>query len=94
MRIKGFAVEEINNESMTRYIVMLGSLFVVLLIAAYAVTSLRRKINDKNSSTNEIFTNFRDMHERGMLSDNEFRNIKTRMASRLQAELSDSKESA
>jgi len=41
----------------------------------------------KEPSVSELLTKFREMHFRGVLSDEEFRTIKTALTERLQAEL-------
>jgi hypothetical protein len=85
-------VDDIVIERLARLLFLAGGLLAVVTIAAYAVTSIRRKINDNGASSSEMLDNFREMHERGVLSDREFRNIKTRLAARMRAELSSTKE--
>lgn len=91
-RIKGRDVDDINLERLARLCLTTGGLLAVVTIAAYVITSVRRKINDDGASASDMLDNFREMHERGVLSDREFRNIKTRLADRIRAELSNSKE--
>jgi hypothetical protein len=91
-RSEGRTVDDISVERLARLFFMSGGLLAVVTIAAYAVTTVRRKINDNGASSSELLDNFRELHERGVLSDREFRNIKTRLAARIRAELSRSKE--
>ncbi len=85
-------MDEISVERLSRLFLTAGGLLTVVTIAAYVVTTIRRKINDDGASASDMLDNFREMHERGVLSDREFRNIKTRLATRIRAELSNSKE--
>ncbi|MEX2093125.1 MAG: hypothetical protein WD971_10635 [Pirellulales bacterium] len=85
-------MNDINVERLARLCLTTGGLLTVVTIAAYVVTTVRRKINGDSASASDMLDNFREMHERGVLSDREFRNIKTRLAARIRAELSSSKE--
>jgi hypothetical protein len=89
---KGSAVNDFDIERLAKLFFLLAGLLATVTLAAYTVTAVRRKINAKGGSASGMLDNFREMHERGQLSDNEFRTIKTRMASRLRAELSDADE--
>ncbi len=85
-------MDEISVERLAQLFFMLGGLLAVITVAAYIVATVRRKINDSGASSSDLLDNFREMHERGVLSDREFRNIKTRLAARMKAELSNAKE--
>lgn len=85
-------MDDIVIERLTRLLFSTAGLLAVVTVAAYVVTTVRRKINDNGASTSDMLDNFREMHERGVLSDREFRNIKTRLAARMRAELSSAKE--
>jgi len=67
---------------------------VVLLIAAgaYVVSKFRDVAEDDRLDANQMLTNFREMHSRGELSDEEFRNIKSKLAQQLREELSESEQ--
>jgi uncharacterized membrane protein len=66
---------------------------VIIALTALAVVVMRRfrggSAQDRLSAT-ELLTKFRDLHVRGGLSDDEYRTIKTKLATQLDAELSDS----
>jgi hypothetical protein len=89
---QGRLVDELILERLSRLLLWGGGLLAVITIAAYVITSVRHKINDGSGSPSEMLDNFREMHERGVLSDREFRNIKTRLAARIRAELNSTKE--
>lgn len=61
-----------------------------VLIVVYAVTLLKKKSNRNAQSASDLLTNFREMHAQGGLSDEEYRTIKSRLTSRVHAELKDS----
>jgi uncharacterized membrane protein len=66
---------------------------VILALIALFILVVRRfrgsSANDRPGA-NELLTKFRDLHVRGGLSDDEYRTIKTKLATQLDAELSDS----
>lgn len=63
---------------------------LVITLGVFFVTRFRDSRDDDQLPTSDALTKFREMHARGDLSDEEFRTIKTRLASQLQAELNDS----
>jgi hypothetical protein len=62
----------------------------ILALLAGALALLRRyrsyEANDTSESS-QLMTKFRDLHEQGGLSDEEFRTIKTKLASQLKADM-------
>jgi hypothetical protein len=68
---------------------------VALTVSALAVAALRKWRGDANEGqpqVNELLTKFRELHGRGGLSDDEYRTIKTKLATQLDAELNDTKQ--
>ncbi len=68
---------------------------VALAVSALAVAAVRRwrgDANDGQPQANELLTKFRELHVRGGLSDDEYRTIKTKLATQLDAELNDTKQ--
>jgi uncharacterized membrane protein len=64
-------------------------LLIVIVIAAFIVGRLRdRKDNDRLAS-NELLTNFRELHLQGDIEDSEFRDIKSVLGTKLKRELKD-----
>lgn len=66
---------------------------VIIALIALAVLVARRfrgSAAQDGPSANELLTKFRDLHLRGGLSDDEYRTIKTKLATQLNAELGDS----
>jgi hypothetical protein len=80
----------------TQKLVWAGVLFAVMAalaaLGAWIVSKFRDGADHDQPAASELLSNFRDLHEQGELSDEEFRNIKTLMQERLQTELSNSVE--
>ncbi len=64
-------------------------IFLLIAAGAYVVSKFRDVAEDDRLDANELLTNFREMHSRGELSDQEFRNIKSNLAQQLRNELSE-----
>jgi uncharacterized membrane protein len=63
---------------------------VIFALLALAVALLRRfrgGTDDDQPSANDMLAKFRDLHARGGLSDDEYRTIKTKLATQVEAEL-------
>ncbi|MGO9112405.1 MAG: hypothetical protein ACLP9L_24505 [Thermoguttaceae bacterium] len=69
-----------------------AALAILVAIGIYWVGKIRAKAVQKEPSASELLTKFREMHSRGVLSDEEFRTIKTTLTERLQTELRDKDE--
>ena len=65
---------------------------VIFALSALAMIALRRwrgSAYDAQPRPSELLTKFRDLHGRGTLSDDEYRTIKTKLATQLDAKLND-----
>jgi len=65
---------------------------VILALSALAIVALRRWRGSAfkgQQDTSDLLTKFRDLHGRGGLSDDEYRTIKTKLATRIEVELKD-----
>jgi len=68
--------------------------FFVLAVAVYVVRKLQhRKEAESSGDSSELITEFRDLHARGGLSDDEYKTIKTKLSAELRDELRDSGQS-
>jgi uncharacterized membrane protein len=69
----------------------------ILVLFALAILFLRKwrggAAEDQQDSS-ELLTKFRELHVRGGLSDDEYRTIKTKLASRIETELNDTKDTS
>ncbi len=64
-------------------------LAMLIAIGVYIVGRFRGSAEDEQPVANNLLTNFRELHSRGGLSDQEFRTIKTLLAEQIQDELKD-----
>jgi uncharacterized membrane protein len=69
-------------------------LAALVAVAAYVLGKVRGAALQKEPRASQLMSKFRDLHSRGALSDEEFRTIKTTLATRLQEELKDNDETA
>ena len=70
---------------------------VIFALSALAVLALRRwrgSAFDAQQDTSELLTKFRELHDRGGLSDGEYRTIKTKLARQVDAELKDNNQTS
>jgi len=73
-----------------RQLVLGGAALAILLaIGIYGAGRIRTESVQKEPLASELLTKFREMHSQGVLSDEEFRTIKTALTERLQTELRD-----
>ena len=69
--------------------ISLGVLVLLAWVANYFIRKTRAETVQHEPQASELLSKFRDSHERGDLSDAEFRTIKTTLAEQLQNELRD-----
>lgn len=67
-----------------------AAIFALLALAIVVVRRFRGDDADDQPGANELLAKFRDLHARGGLSDDEYRTIKTKLATQVEAELSSS----
>jgi uncharacterized membrane protein len=74
--------------------IILGMAVVAILVtvAYYVIEKIRPKPIQKERRAHQMLSKFRELHSQGELSDEEFRTIKTTLASQLQEELKDNGE--
>lgn len=73
--------------------ILLGAVLCVLLAGlVWAARKFRDGAGDDRLTADEQLTKFREMHAQGVLSDEEYRTIKTRLTAQLQGELKETKE--
>ena len=79
------------QEFLARPLVHAGLLFAAIAVltglGAFVVARFRGGRGNDQPSASELLTKFRELHEQGELTDEEFRSIKANLAQRLEAEL-------
>lgn len=61
-------------------------LAALLAVGGFLIVKLRTMRREEPPAASDMLTEFRDLHARGKLSDEEFKSIKNRLAQRLQEE--------
>ncbi|MEX0613122.1 MAG: hypothetical protein WD738_09355 [Pirellulales bacterium] len=64
-----------------------AAIFALLALAILALRRWRGGAADDRPRASELLTKFRELHLRGGLSDDEYRTIKTKLASQIDIEL-------
>lgn len=77
------------HSSLAQAILMLAVLAVLVMIGYYIVRRFRDRADENQLTAHDALTNFREMRQRGDISEAEYRTIKTVLATKLQDELSD-----
>ena len=67
---------------------------VLLAVGVFIIRRFPKGAEDDKLATSAMMDAFRDLHARGQLSDDEYRSIKTKLATRLKEELSNPDEEA
>ena len=81
-----------NIYALSQTTVLLAVIVVLILVALFVVRKFRSRFDKDHSRTSDMITNFRELHVRGQLSGQEYRTIKTVLATKLQDELKDNGE--
>jgi len=81
---------EFLSSSLSRAIILFTAMAGLISLGAYIVANWRGAINQDTVGPSELLTNFRELHAKGELSDEEFRTIRSKLGSELQQELRDS----
>ena len=71
-----------------------AAIFALLALAIVFLRKWRGDAADDQPDASELLTKFRELHLRGGLSDDEYRTIKTKLATRIDNELNGTKETS
>jgi len=71
-------------------IISLAVLAVLVVLGVYVVLRFRGFSDEDRQSARETYTNFREMHEQGDISEAEFRKLKTVLGKQMEDELNNS----
>ncbi|MCH2595027.1 MAG: hypothetical protein MKZ95_04350 [Pirellulales bacterium] len=80
-------------EMLSKAALLFAAIFVITAIGFAALRSYRDDKAEDRSDSSDLMSKFRDLHEEGGLSDEEFRTIKTKLARELKAELNNNNHS-
>ncbi|MBA3482323.1 MAG: SHOCT domain-containing protein [Pirellulales bacterium] len=76
-------------QSLTRAALLLAAIFALTAIVIAVARRYRGRAAEDKLDRHQMMSNFRDLYDRGGLSDEEFRTIKAKLASELKAEVND-----
>ena len=76
----------------TTCVLSVADLAILVSVGIYLTEKFRANPLQKEPATSEMLTKFREMLDRGELSEEEFRTIKTSLTEQLQQELNDNGE--
>jgi hypothetical protein len=74
-------------------VLLLAAIAMLVAVGFFVIVKVRGAAADEEPAASELLTNFQELHERGGLSDAEYRTIKSVLAERLQDELNNTDES-
>lgn len=75
-----------------RLVVNLAALALFVAVGFYLINRIRGRFRQSDGGSSFLLDNFRDLHSGGQLSDEEYRNIKSKLAAQLRDELKQSKQ--
>jgi hypothetical protein len=73
------SVAEFFENSAVRCALLLAVLAVLVAASYWGLRKFRSYIDDDQTPVGELLTNYRELHEEGVLSDAEYRTIKSRL---------------
>jgi preprotein translocase subunit SecG len=76
-------------ESLTKAALLFAVIFALTAIVLAVARRYRGRSAQDKLDPHEMMSNFRELYDRGGLSDEEFRTIKSKLATELKAELKD-----
>jgi uncharacterized membrane protein len=79
-------------ETLVQVMLWMTVLIGLVIIGVLVVQRFRGGAADKGTSANELITNFQEMRSRGVISDADYRKIKSVLGAELQSELKDDKD--
>lgn len=76
-------------ESLIRATLLFAAIFALAAVALAVARRFRGRSAQDKLDRHQMMSNFRELYDRGGLSDEEFRTIKAKLATELKAELKD-----
>jgi len=69
---------------MRSIVLWVAGLAMVVAVCVYLIGKFRGSYRESDMEPSKLMTNFRDLHSQGELTDEEYRNIKAKLATQLQ----------
>lgn len=80
-------VREFFQSGSAQLVASLAALAALVGVGCWLVAKFRGRTDDASGGASEMLTNFRELYERGEISEEEYRTIKARLGEHLQQEL-------
>jgi len=78
------------HTSTAQLVLGLSAVAILVAVGIYVAGRVKSSVREDGITTNELLTNFRELHSQGELSDVEYRTIKAMLSARLQEEIRES----
>lgn len=78
------------DAKIARLVAGLAGLAMLVAVGFYLIGRIRSRYRQTEVTSGILLDNFRELHSGGQLSDEEYRNIKAKLAARLREEISQS----
>ncbi len=75
------------DDRYAQIIVGVAVIAVLVAIGVYVVGRMRSELNDQPQNTSDVMSTFRELHEEGELSDEEYKSIKAKLSASLKQEI-------
>jgi uncharacterized membrane protein len=85
-------MDEFVGSPLASVVVLVAATAIAIAGGVYVIGRVRARISRKEPPASEWWTNFKELHAKGELSDEEYRTIKAMLAERLQRELNSTDE--
>ncbi len=82
-------MSELWENALASTVALVGVSAVLIAVGVYIIGRVRRQAKDSGIQTSQWINNFRELHAKGELSDQEYRTIKAVLTERFQAELNE-----
>ena len=83
----GDILSDVLNQPSSRLVINIAWLAVAAVVGFYLIGKFRHGFRQSDQGPSNLLDNFRELHTRGQLSDEEYRNIKSKLAVRLRDEM-------
>ena len=80
-------MREFLQTAMVQYVLAAAVIAMMVAVGYYIVGKVRDQAIDDSLSTHDLLTGFRDLHQEGSLSEAEFKEIRSVLGKKVQAEL-------
>lgn len=75
------------DDRYAQIIVGVAVIAVLVAIGVYIVGKMRTAFNEQPQNTSDVMSTFRELHEEGELSDEEYKSIKAKLSASLKQEI-------